>query len=175
MSDAETFVRDSNAIIFDASALSLADMPAQKSESSSGLCTEEACMLLRFAGLHPGTKAVMFTGHDPISLQMNSSANTAAQMIWYFLEGYYQCIAEDPARSTHCTKYEVQLEGYEIGFTFYKSERTARWWVQVNTSSKHEPVFPCTFRDYQSAMNGHISQRLINCTNASLKSTQEIL
>ncbi|HLF62436.1 MAG TPA: hypothetical protein VI603_01725 [Saprospiraceae bacterium] len=172
MSEAETMIRDSNGLVFDLTAMSVVDMPAQKSSSSSGFCTEEACMLMRFAGLHADTRAVMITGHDPMSLQLDTSANTTAQLIWYFLEAFNQCIVEDPLGSPHYTSYSVHLEQYDTGFKFYKSERTGRWWVQL-LSGIREPVFPCTYRDYQSATNGLVSDRLISCTNASLESSKQ--
>jgi hypothetical protein len=170
--EAETVIRDSNAMLFDLSVMSSSDLPAQQSSSSSGFCTEEACTLMRFAGLHAQTKAVAITGHDPLSLQLDSSANTAAQLIWYFLEAYNQCISEDPLRSNHYTTYTVHLDQYDTDFRFYKSERTGRWWVAVHAGDQ-EPVFPCTYHDYSAATNGKLTDRLIACTNASLESSKQ--
>lgn len=174
MSDAETMIRDANGIVFDLTAMSMIDMPAQKSHSSSGFCTEEACTLMRYAGLHPDTSLVMTTGHDPMSLELDRSANTTAQFIWYFLEAYNQCIVEDPLNGVNFTSYSVHLDFYDTGFKFYKSERTGRWWVQMH-SGNHEPLLPCTYRDYQHATNGHISDRLIACANASLEASKHAL
>lgn len=172
--EAETQIRDSNSIIFDLTSMTMVDMPAQKSHSSSGFCTEEACMLMRFASLHQDTKAVLICGHDPMSLELDRSANTAAQLIWYFLEGFSQCITEDPLRSTNITSYSIHLDTYDTTFKFYKSERTGRWWVQM-LSGTQEPIFPCTYKDYQSATTGIVSDRLISCASASLEASQQTL
>jgi hypothetical protein len=169
--DAEALIRQSNACVIDMSAISSYELPAQHSISASGFCTEEACMLMRYAGLHAGTRLVVMTGHDPRSLQLDSSANIAAQLIWYFLEGYNQCLPEDPLSSAHCTSYVVHLDLYDTGFKFYKSERTGRWWVQMHAQEPGK-VFPCTYRDYQHATQGQVSDRLIQCANASLEGSK---
>jgi hypothetical protein len=169
MTDAETLIRESTSITFDLSAMSRVDLPAQKSYSSSGFCTEEACMLMRFAGLHQGTTSVMISGHDPLSLELDRSANTCAQLIWYFLEAYNQCIPEDPATSPHFTSYAVHLDLYDSSLKFFKSERTARWWVELQSGNPGQ-IFPCTYKDYQAATNGQLSDRLLACASAVLES-----
>lgn len=170
--EAESMIRESNALIFDLTAMSMVDLPAQKGLSSSGFCTEEACTLMRYAGLHADTGVVICSGHDPMSLQLDMSANTTAQLIWYFLEAFNQCIVEDPMRSTHCTTYTVHLDAYDTNFVFYKSERTGRWWVQLR-SEQGDSMLPCTFRDYQFATNGQVSDRLIACANNSLERSKQ--
>lgn len=174
MGEAETQIRDSNCMIFDLTSMTMVDMPAQKSHSSSGFCTEEACMLMRFASLHQDTKAVLICGHDPMSLELDRSANTTAQLIWYFLEGFSQCITEDPLSNSNITSYSLHLDAYDTSFKFYKSERTGRWWVQILSGSK-EPIFPCTYKDYQSATTGIVSDRLISCASASLEASKQTL
>jgi hypothetical protein len=174
INEAETVIRDSNGIVFDLSSMSKIELPAQKAASCSGFCTEEACMLMRFAGLHPETKSVLISGHDPMSLELDSSANITAQLIWYFLEAYNQCIIEDPIKNSHFTSYSIHLDMYDSGFKFYKSERTARWWVQILHEGR-DVVFPCTYKDYQAATSGLISDRLIACTNASLEHSNQSL
>lgn len=167
-SEADILIRESNAFVFDLSALASNDLPAQRSMSASGFNALEGCMLMRYAGLHDGTRAVMVTGHDPLSLQLDSSANTTAQLIWYFLEAFDQCIAEDPRTSAFCRKYALHLDGYDLNFQFFKSERTARWWMQVS-GAENEPIYPCTYEDYLCGVNGQITDRMIACTNHSLQ------
>jgi hypothetical protein len=130
LSDADTHIRESNCTLFDLSAMSATDVPSQRSLSTSGLNIEEGCLLMRSAGLHAQTNAVLITGHDPMSLQLDQSANVVAQMIWYFLEAYNQCIYEHPLESSHCTTYAMHLDDYDTDLKFYKSEKTGRWWVQ---------------------------------------------
>lgn len=174
ISDVEPIIRESNCTVFDLAAMTMTDMPAQQSASSSGFCTEEACLLMRYAGLHSDSRIVMISGHDPMSLQLDLSANTAAQLVWYFMEAYSQCVIEDPLKSTHCTSYSMHLDLYDAGLKFYKSERTGRWWVQINPSNM-APVYPCTFQDYKSATNGQVSDRIIACAQASLEGSKQKL
>jgi hypothetical protein len=174
ISNAEPIIRDSNCTIFDFTSMTMADMPAQKSGSSSGFCTEEACVIMRYAGLHSGTRAVVLSGHDPMSLQMDLSANTTAQLIWYFMEAYCQSVIEDPLNSPHCTTYAMHLDEYDTDLKFFKSERTGRWWVQMNPSDLAQ-AYPCTFQDYQLATNGQVSDRLVACAQASMKGSKQQL
>jgi hypothetical protein len=148
--------------------MSATDVPSQRSLSTSGLNIEEGCLLMRSAGLHAQTNAVLITGHDPMSLQLDQSANVVAQMIWYFLEAYNQCIYEHPLESSHCTTYAMHLDDYDTDLKFYKSEKTGRWWVQFLPGGERT-LFPCTYGDYQSAVNGEVSERLLTCAHASLE------
>ena len=171
MYDADTLVRESNALVFDLSAMSAIDVPAQRSVSVSGFNTTDACTIMRSAGLHADTRAVYLSGHDPMSLQLDQSANVAAQMIWYFLEAYHQCIPEVPTASKTCTAYTVHLDDYDTDFTFYKSERTGRWWVGFSRENG-QAIFPCTYYDYQHAMNGEVTDRILHCATESLESIE---
>jgi len=174
ISNVEPIIRESNCTAFDLTSMAMTDIPAQRSSSSSGFRTEEACVLMRYAGLHAGSRAVMISGHDPMSLEMDVSANTAAQLIWYFIEAYNQSVIEDPLSSPHCTSYSMHLDGYGTDLKFYKSERTARWWVQINPSNVAQ-AYPCTFQDYQTATSGHVSDRLLTCVRASLEGSKQKL
>ncbi len=172
MSNADTMMRESNFVAFDVSALSVMDLPAQRAASASGLTIEEACTLMRFAGLHSAMQSVFICGQDPMSMQLDQSANVVAQMIWYFLEAYSQCIIEDPARHTHYTTYAVHLESYDTDLKFYKSERTGRWWVQFPPAGQ-ETLFPCTYQDYHGAVNGQVTDRLIACASESMEGSKQ--
>lgn len=174
MQYADVLIRESNCTIFDLSAMAFHDVPAQRSVSVSGFDTAAACTIMRSAGLHGETRAMMISGHDPMSLQLDQSANVAAQMIWYFMEAYNQCIIESPAASAHCTGYTVHVDTYDLDLKFYKSERTSRWWVGFPAGTG-DNIYPCTYHDYVDAVQGEMSERLLICATASLESLQQSL
>ena len=55
-----------------------------------------------------------------------------AQMIWYFIEGFRERKGDYPiANKSKYTKYHVALENGEHELTFYKSDFSGRWWMDV--------------------------------------------
>jgi formiminoglutamase len=58
----------------------------------------------------------------------------------------------------------VDFKGHEAPFTFWKSNRTGRWWIQVpvKTKKKHlrHRLIPCSYNDYLQASKGEMPDRL---------------
>jgi len=85
-------------------------------------------------------------------------------MLWYFIEGVNYRSNEYPFGSReHYIKYIVT--GEEEEFIFYKSDRTERWWMELvaegnNTKFKKATLLPCSHKDYLSACNNEIPERL---------------
>ena len=60
------------------------------------------------------------------------------------------------------TKFEVKLKQINESIIFYKSDKSARWWMEVpfppkqgNKYERHQLV-PCDYDDYKKAMNNEI-------------------
>ena len=59
--------------------------------------------------------------------------------------------------------YQVPIEDEVL--TFYKSEKTARWWIEIpfimglNNKLKRHTLLPCTYQDYLDACNQNIPER----------------
>ena len=86
-----------------------------------------------------------------------------AQIIWYFIDGIENRTGDFPMGSKKdYVKFTVFIEesGHEI--TFYKSNKSARWWMEVpypaKEGSKYERhhMAPCDREDYDNAMNNVI-------------------
>jgi hypothetical protein len=167
LEESEPVIRDTQYFNFDLSVLRHADLPAQISNSTSGLTSEEACRLARYAGLSPELRILVQTGHDPVSPDHGAAANTTAQLLWYFMDGLENRIQERPAPGERFTQYVVHLQRFDFDLRFYKSKRTGRWWLEL--PSKGELlVFSCAYADYLAACEDVVTDRVINCVERSM-------
>ena len=166
LDELEPTARTSTAVVFDANAMRQADLPAQKTRSSSGYCTEEACRILRYCGAASAVRCLVFTGHDPQSLAHDMSANTTAQILWYALSGLNARVEEKPEDTDKFTRYTLQLTDCTFDLTFFKSNRSGRWWVSIPGRSA-DPQ-PCAHEDYISACEDRISERLLRYIDLTL-------
>ena len=84
-------------------------------------------------------------------------------MIWYFIEGF-NFRAKDYPFSTKedYQKFTVLLDDDEP-INFYKSNKTGRWWMEINLISnnkyKRHALIPCTYEDYLETMDQIIPER----------------
>lgn len=149
----EPVIRSSDMISFDLDALRHGDSPASRL-SPSGFFGPEACSLARYAGMSPQLNSIGLYGYEPDLDQDGLSADQAAQMIWYFIEGRFLRAKEAPL-----SEREAYLE-FHVSFTdsetlFLRSKRTGRWWMQMPDSH----WVPCSYRDYQQASRNEIPER----------------
>ena len=94
---------------------------------------------------------------------LKTSEHLIAQIIWYFIDGVSQRKGDFPIGSKKdYLKFSVTLENYENDIVFYKSNKTARWWMEVpyptTEASKYERhhLVPCNLSDYEMAMKNEI-------------------
>ena len=167
LDECEPEIRDCGFFNFDLSAMRSADMPAQISYSSSGLTTEEACRLMRYAGLSPELKCLSISGHDPLSVEYGLSSNTTAQLIWYFMSGFDKRVIERPNSSDRFTQYLVHLQRFDFDLTFYKSNMSGRWWLQLPAASGMR-LFSCAYGDYLAACEDVVTDRVVKCVESSM-------
>ena len=165
--ECEPIVRDADMLSFDMSALKAAEFPGNASLSPNGLYAEEACAITRYAGLSDRLSSVGFYGANPDFDKNNLGSQLVAQMIWYFFEGYYNRKDDFPHKNetdeNNYFKYIVNLSDTNQDLTFWKSKKTARWWVQVpdltDDASTRNYLVPCSYADYQKACNDEIPDK----------------
>jgi hypothetical protein len=86
-------------------------------------------------------------------------------MIWYFVDGYYNRVNDIPQMDkSSFVKYMVDLE--EHGLTFWKSQKSGRWWMEVpfniaKEKFKRHHLVSCSYSDYETAMQGDVPDRWI--------------
>ena len=170
MRQVEPAVRDADLLSFDLLALRAADFPANSLSGPNGLYGEEACQIARFAGLSDKLSCFGLFGYEPDLDRRGLGAALAAQMIWYFVDGFYNRKNDLPnANSQEYTRYRVSLEagGYEL--TFLKSDRSGRWWMEVpfKPDDRHErhALLPCTYEDYELATRQEVPDRWLKALN----------
>jgi arginase family enzyme len=158
--EAEPFIREADLVCFDIQAIRHSDAPAQLSPSPNGLFGDEACMLARFAGSSDIVSTFGIYNFNTEEDIKNITAHQVSQMIWYFVEGVmlrkqdYPIVDEQDFYS-----FAVIID--EEDFIFLKSKKTDRWWMKIKVIRMGKSVFhlvPCTYRDYQTALNGEIPE-----------------
>ena len=126
----------------------------------NGFDGKEICSLSRYAGI--SDKVSSFGIFN--SCNTNEEAVLISQMIWYFIEGINYRSNEYPfGTRENYLKYIVPLENEEL--VFYKSNKTDRWWIEINFFSgqhnklKKNTLLPCSHDEYITACNQEIPER----------------
>tara|TARA_B110000977_G_scaffold61735_1_gene83995 strand:- start:188 stop:1321 length:1134 start_codon:yes stop_codon:yes gene_type:complete len=161
-SELEPYVRDLDHLSIDLSVMRASDSPATNYSSPNGISAEAICSLLRYAGMSQGIKSVLFSELNP-SLDKNSqSSKVYAQAIWYFMEGLQLRYDDFPdLNSENFKKFHVNAGFSEL--IFYKSNSSGRWWVELISANNNSNIslLPCSVNDYNKALEGLISERLL--------------
>jgi arginase family enzyme len=157
---AEPFMRDAHLVSFDIAAVKQSEAPGTRFPSPNGLLAEEACQLSRFAGL---SDLVSCFGIFEINGKYDHNDQTshlAAQAIWYFIEGFTQRKKETPAQNhTDFKVFMVNHQDMEHALTFYKSQVTGRWWMEIpEMKSGGQVLVACSQEEYQQACNHDIPE-----------------
>lgn len=161
----EPLIRDADMAIFHLSALKQSEAPAQVPFSPSGLFCEEACRLVRYAGMSDKLTSIGFYGYDLKNDNNFQTTQTIAQMIWYFLEGFFNRKNDFPLSNDGLIEYIVDYKIHNYHLTFWKSTKSGRWWMQVpleKGNKKRQQLVPCSYNDYQAACTGDLPERLLN-------------
>jgi arginase family enzyme len=166
MQEVEPLVRNADLLTFDMAAIRSSDAPGNGNASPNGFNGEEACQIIRYAGLSDKLTSIGFYEMNPLFDERGQTALLIAQMIWYFIDGYYKRQREYPyMEKDRFLKYIVKIEGHKEDIIFYKSTRSDRWWMEVNCPVdrriKYERHYlvPCSYKDYQVACENDIPDR----------------
>lgn len=162
VSDAEPSMRSADMVSFDVSAIRFSDAPGSAYASPNGLFGQEACQISRYAGMNDKLSSIGFYEFNPDLDNRNQTGMLLAQMIWYFIDGFYARKSDMPfiPRSSYIT-YRATLENEDHELVFIKSKKSDRWWMQVpyfGSRSVNERYYlvPCRYDDYQTAVSGEM-------------------
>jgi formiminoglutamase len=159
LEEVEPIVRNADMLSFDMSAIRQSDAPANKNASPNGFYGEEACQIIRYAGMSEKMTSIGFYELNPLCDRDHQTAHLTAQMIWYFIEGFHNRKADNPVSN----KNEFIKYHYEI--VFHKSNRSGRWWMEVPFMPKkgikyeRHHLVPCSYKDYQTACSEEMPDR----------------
>ena len=164
--EAEPIIRQADMLSFDITAIKHSDAPANPNASPNGLYAEEACQIMRYAGMNDKLSSIGIYELNPEYDVSGKTAHLAAQMIWCFMDGFYNRKSDFPGRSNpNYLRFHVVLQEEKYEINFYKSKKSDRWWMEIpyppNNSLKYErhTLIPCSFKDYTSATNNEIPDR----------------
>lgn len=156
---AEPHLRNADLISLDFTAIKASEL-LFKGGNPNGFYAEQICQIARYAGM--SDKVSSFGIFNYFNLT-DVSNKLLAQIIWYFIDGIENRTGDFPMGSKKdYVKFTVFVEesGHEI--SFYKSNKSARWWMEVpypaKEGSKYERhhMAPCNKEDYDNAMKNII-------------------
>lgn len=159
----EPLVRNSDVLSFDLDAIRASDYKANAKDSPHGFYGEDACRIMRYAGLSDKLTVVGLFNFQYQNWSVKTEANLVAQMIWYFIEGVHQRKGDYPKGSKKSyTKYRVAVDDFKDEIVFYKSDKSGRWWMEVPYPNSEQLKFqrhllvPCTYEAYLNAVKNDI-------------------
>ena len=163
LEEVEPVLRDADMLTIDISAVRQADAPAHAQATPNGFSGEELCQISRYAGLSDKLSSIGFYETNPAFDRNEQTVQLVAQMMWYFVEGFYSRVGDFPINLEDHLKFNVHLDdtGHEI--IFWKSRKTTRWWMELpygdkEKFSRHQLV-PCSIRDYEMACRQELPDR----------------
>jgi formiminoglutamase len=161
----EPLFRDSDIAVFDISAVRQSDAPATHSPSPNGFYGEEICLLSRYAGISDKLKVFGLFDVNPEHDIRFQTSGLAAQIIWFFLEGFSQKQYETPllseTNSGRFIKYHVRVTDLEDDLIFVKSNLTDRWWIEIRIENDNTQFVACSHEDYLRANVNEVPDRWV--------------
>ncbi|HEX7494671.1 MAG TPA: formimidoylglutamase [Bacteroidales bacterium] len=161
----EPLFRDSDVTIFDISAVRQSDAPGTISPSPNGFYGEEICLLSRYAGISDKLTVFGLFEVNPEFDVRNQTSGLAAQILWFFLEGFSQKQYETPALSTSDSgrfiKFHVRVTDLVDDLIFVKSILTDRWWIELPSENDQTFYIACSHEDYLKANRNEVPDRWV--------------
>lgn len=166
--EVEPLVRDADMFSFSLNSVKSSNALGVFKPTPNGFTTEEACALCRYAGLSDKLSSISFLEFFPDNDVDGQTSMLAAQMVWYFIEGYTQRKGDYPEKENmpNFLQFFVTNEELDLEMVFWKSKKSGRWWLQhagepADKFSRHTAT-PCSYHDYLKAAEGEIPERFFN-------------
>lgn len=153
ISEMEPVIRNSDMFSFDIASIKNSDAPASDC-SPNGLTGEEACTLVRYAGMSPSISSIGIYGFDASKDRDKLTALQVAQMLWYFIDGKHRSLQESALKERqNFNEYHTVFA--ELDTVFLQSKKTGRWWMQL----PDKKMIACSYKDYLFASRNEIPER----------------
>lgn len=162
----EPIIRDADLLSFNLASLKQSEAPGVVNASPNGFFSEEACQISRYAGMSEKLSSIGFYGFNNKLDQNQQTSQVVAQLIWYFLDGYYSRKNDFPVSTKSLVEYVVESKVNGMQIRFWKSSKSGRWWMQIPVKTKRKfkrhKLVPCSYNDYQLACKEDIPDRLLS-------------
>jgi arginase family enzyme len=162
MDQSEPLVRAADMVSFDIGAIRASEASGNANAMPNGLFGDEACQIARYAGMSDKCSSIGFYEFNPSYDPMQQTAMLVSQMIWCFIDGFYNRKQDTPLlpKSSYII-YRTTLENEEHELVFVKSKKSDRWWMQVpyfgsRSVNERYHLVPCRYEDYQMAVTGEM-------------------
>jgi arginase family enzyme len=162
ISIAEPVLRNTDFLSFDINSIKHSEAPGSLRITPNGLRSEEACQLAKYAGLSSRLKVFGLFDYITENDQNNLTAIIAAQIIWYFSEGFIKRNNEIPDSSESNVTYQVEVDTVDKPIVFIKNIISNQWWMQIETIEKSKLFFACSGKEYEQACNNEIPGLWLN-------------
>lgn len=149
----EPVIRNCNLFSFDISAIANSFAPAT-TISPNGLNGEEACVLMRYAGLSPSINTIGIYGFHPSKDVNGLTAKQISHMLWYLIDGKSRSKQEAVLEERESFN-EFHIAFGEVDTVFLQSKKTGRWWMQM----PDKRFIACSVKDYMLAGSNEIPER----------------
>jgi arginase family enzyme len=161
--ETEPLFRDATATLFDIGSVRQSDAPGTILPSANGFYGEEICLLARYAGLSDNLKIMSLAEVNPDLDNRSQTSHLAAQIIWFFLEGFsqkqYEISYLGDQTNNRFTRYHVTLSDLDGEAIFIKSMITERWWIEVRDAGGRPHYLACSYEDYLMANRDQVPGR----------------
>ncbi|WP_426669096.1 formimidoylglutamase [Mucilaginibacter sp. McL0603] len=158
----EPIIRNANMISFDIGAIRSSDATGNANATPNGFYGEEACQIARYAGFNDKLSSIGFYEFNPAYDSNGQTATLVAQMIWYFIDGFYNRKRDFPLNpKSQYLIYKTSLKHDDHEVVFVKSKKSDRWWMQVpyptgGSMNERFHLVPCRYDDYKTAVAGEM-------------------
>lgn len=164
ITEMEPILRESDLLSIDITAIKSGDAAGNKRATPNGFSAEEICQLCRYAGISDKLSSFGIYEYNVLLDSHKQTALLIAEMLWCFIDAYYQRKKEHPMQQKEAfLKYVTENEKGDYEIVFYKSKKTEKWWMQVpspkNAANERSYLTPCTYKDYQTAVSGELPDR----------------
>jgi hypothetical protein len=114
--------------------------------------------LAKYAGLSNRIKVFGLFEVEPANDPNNLTVALAAQIIWYFVEGFINRHHESPDFNQNNKIYQVEVDNLDKPIVFYKNIITNQWWMEIETPEKAKLHIACSEKEYSQASNNEIPE-----------------
>lgn len=156
---AEPHLRNSDIINIDFGAIKASETLNAKG-LANGFYAEQICQIAKYAGISDKVSSLGIFNYTSFT---NVADQLLAEIIWYFMDGIASRFGDFPiGLKVDYKKFTVFMEESNHELVFYKSNKSARWWMEVpfpptnDTKYERHHVVPCNKYDYENAMKNEM-------------------